>query len=484
MPCNLIRGCPTAIGLLIALSAAWPADAEQPPKPIPSRRPTTMPRSTIASGCWPSGPSSGSTGLAIRRRWSRRSSRTTPCPADYYVPTTSARRPKYPAVICLHILDGNEALTDLVCSVLAGRAFRPSRSSCPTTASAAARGGRKPWPTIPNGSSAPSPRPAKTCGARSICWPRGRRSTRADRHHRHQPRRDHRRHGRRRRAAAAPGGPDPGRRRSAGHHPSCPRNPAARARCSPSSRQQSGRPSKRSSHAVDPLRFAPAVRDRARAGKVLMINAARRRGDSAPVHRETGRGPGHRRSRGLARRVGPLHGDGRIAPALRITADFFAQDLPGGRSGDARARRRRADRSVAAAGSVVAAGRAMLAVEPATGRCHFAELELVGRAPITGRSKGTRAAGPRRAGPVLAALPACPESAKSPWAKAAFPGCSPAGNACWSATKHRRRPRCATAFSDVEPRQWMKLPHVFGPRREPSLAPEMLQQWIDVSERR
>ena len=30
---------------------------------------------------------------------------------------------RYPAVICLHILDGNEALTDLVCSVLASRSI-------------------------------------------------------------------------------------------------------------------------------------------------------------------------------------------------------------------------------------------------------------------------------------------------------------------------------------------------------------------------
>ena len=43
-------------------------------------------------------------------------------PADYYVP--NGIRPggaKRPAVICLHILDGNEPLTDLVCSMLAKR---------------------------------------------------------------------------------------------------------------------------------------------------------------------------------------------------------------------------------------------------------------------------------------------------------------------------------------------------------------------------
>lgn len=42
-------------------------------------------------------------------------------PADYYVPKNLKSGVKYPAVICLHILDGNEPLTDLVCSVLARR---------------------------------------------------------------------------------------------------------------------------------------------------------------------------------------------------------------------------------------------------------------------------------------------------------------------------------------------------------------------------
>ncbi|MCC6126256.1 MAG: prolyl oligopeptidase family serine peptidase [Pirellulales bacterium] len=43
-------------------------------------------------------------------------------PADYYLPDgVKPGDPQRPAVICLHILDGNEALTDLVCSALAAR---------------------------------------------------------------------------------------------------------------------------------------------------------------------------------------------------------------------------------------------------------------------------------------------------------------------------------------------------------------------------
>ncbi|MBN2579828.1 MAG: prolyl oligopeptidase family serine peptidase, partial [Pirellulales bacterium] len=44
-------------------------------------------------------------------------------PAEYFLPDTAAEGTgsKRPAVICLHILDGNEVLTDLVCSTLARR---------------------------------------------------------------------------------------------------------------------------------------------------------------------------------------------------------------------------------------------------------------------------------------------------------------------------------------------------------------------------
>jgi dienelactone hydrolase len=43
-------------------------------------------------------------------------------PAEYFVPDVAeGSGPKRPAVICLHILDGNEVLTDLLCSALARR---------------------------------------------------------------------------------------------------------------------------------------------------------------------------------------------------------------------------------------------------------------------------------------------------------------------------------------------------------------------------
>jgi len=42
-------------------------------------------------------------------------------PANYYMPQGLRSELKYPAVICLHILDGNEQLTDLMCSALAAR---------------------------------------------------------------------------------------------------------------------------------------------------------------------------------------------------------------------------------------------------------------------------------------------------------------------------------------------------------------------------
>ena len=99
-------------------------------------------------------------------------------PADYYLPNgIKPGDPQRPAVICLHILDGNEPLTDLVCSVLASRGIPAISFKLPYygergTAQGAGSAGRR----SRSCSSARSRRRAKTSAARSTCWRRGRRS--------------------------------------------------------------------------------------------------------------------------------------------------------------------------------------------------------------------------------------------------------------------------------------------------------------------
>ncbi len=142
-------------------------------------------------------------------------------PADYYVPNgIRSGDAKRPAVICLHILDGNEPLTDLVCSMLAKRGIPAISFKLPYYGS---RGTAK-------GPQMLAENPKLFAGA-IVAGPRGHPAndrpaglaaggqSRADRHRRHQPGRHHQRHGRRRRAAHSSGGLDPGRRRSADDHP-------------------------------------------------------------------------------------------------------------------------------------------------------------------------------------------------------------------------------------------------------------------------
>ena len=95
-------------------------------------------------------------------------------PADYYLPkSVQPGAAKYPAVICLHILNGDEQLTDLVCSSLATRGIPAISFKLPYYGSRGLSGG-------PN-NLAKDPkmlvRRLRTSAARSICWPHVRRST-------------------------------------------------------------------------------------------------------------------------------------------------------------------------------------------------------------------------------------------------------------------------------------------------------------------
>ena len=114
------------------------------------------------------------------------------------------------------------------------------------------------------------------------------------------------------------------------------------------------------------------------------------------MHGETGQGPGDRRSRGLARWAGALHGHRRVAAALRMTADFFAADLPMGVK-----RVNQLGTEVPSPEGVKSAGQpgtespspeeraplerlvtvlqdamTILAAEPKLGRCHYLDLQL------------------------------------------------------------------------------------------------------------
>ena len=144
------------------------------------------------------------------------------------------------------------------------------------------------------------------------------------------------------------------------------------------------------------MRFAAAVRDRARAGRVLMINASQ---DEVIPRRCTEK---LAEALGIADRVVWLEGLGHytamaeLPRALRITADFFAQDLPEEERDRPRPRSVEPVTPLRRLVGLLHAAAAMLSVEPAPGRCHYAELEFAAagpdRRPIEGHLRLVRGA--------------------------------------------------------------------------------------------
>ena len=123
---------------------------------------------------------------------------------------------------------------------------------------------------------------------------------------------------------------------------------------------------------VDPLRFAPRLRDRAQSGKVLMINAAE---DEVVPRACTEKLAA---ALGIADRVVWLEGLGHYSAvaelprALRATGDFFAKDLPEGLQPNPPRR----DAAFEAVVSLLRQAAEMLSAEPPPGRCHAVDVAI------------------------------------------------------------------------------------------------------------
>ena len=70
-------------------------------------------------------------------------------PADYYVPEGAERGPPRPAVICLHILNGNFELEEMVCRLLASRGIPAILPKLPYYAERSPPGGGRPMEANP-----------------------------------------------------------------------------------------------------------------------------------------------------------------------------------------------------------------------------------------------------------------------------------------------------------------------------------------------
>ncbi|MGO8751330.1 MAG: alpha/beta hydrolase family protein [Thermoguttaceae bacterium] len=137
---------------------------------------------------------------------------------------------------------------------------------------------------------------------------------------------------------------------------------------------------------VDPLHFADRLRDRARLGKVLMVNA----GEDEVIPRACTERLAA--ALGLGGRVQWLDGLGHytamaeLPQVLEEMAAFFAQDLPPGTKLAAPPAGRNPVQVLLA---IAQEGIGMLRTEPAAGHCHLADVEIAatprGAQPITGR---------------------------------------------------------------------------------------------------
>lgn len=100
-------------------------------------------------------------------------------PAEYYLPSgIRPGDPRRPAVICLHILDGNMELVRATCSVLASRGVPAMLFMLPYYGPRAPPGGPQAMAGDPQLFLTALDQAGETSGGRWTFWPRGRRSIR------------------------------------------------------------------------------------------------------------------------------------------------------------------------------------------------------------------------------------------------------------------------------------------------------------------
>jgi dienelactone hydrolase len=226
--------------------------------------------------------------------------------------------------------------------------------------------------------------------------------------------------------------------------------------------------------AVDPLTFAAALRDRARQGKVLMINAA----EDEVIPRACTQSLAD--ALGIGQQVIWYEGLGHytamaaLPRAMQTTADFFARDLPEG------VRREQPAVPIATPQrrvvSVLNQLGGLLVAAPKAGKCHFVDLQLAATLPdgqaIDGELRLIRGSGHqfslRCRAPVVGEVAL--GQGQYPWLasgkRVVFQGVLAADVS----------PRDPLAFADE--RYVMSLRMVSGLLGALVLAPDMLDRWV------
>ena len=259
--------------------------------------------------------------------------------------------PRRPAVICLHILDGNEPLTDLMCSVLAARGIPAISFKLPYYGSrgtakgpealadnpklfvgAIVQAGDDIQRTIDLLASRPEVDPQRI-GITGISMGGIIAATAAGGEPRHPSR-----------------GTDPRRRRPAGDHPPCPRNPPPGRHARPPAAAANAERSRRRSPPAIRCDSPPDSRKLAKDGRVLMINAAEDEVIPRACTEKLAKAIGIGRPSSCGLRAGALHGDGRTCRGAADDGRFLRPRPAAGHSAAARSGGNEADAAGAICG--------------------------------------------------------------------------------------------------------------------------------------
>ena len=245
-------------------------------------------------------------------------------------------------------------------------------------------------------------------------------------------------------------------------------------------------------HAIqeaDPLRHAERLRVRAQSGKVLMINAAR---DEVVPRACTEK---LATALGIGERVHWLDGLGHytalaaLPAVLQATADFFAQDLPPGVTPPAPAVGARSPQATVA--KLLQQAGDLLTAEPKQGCCHLVDIEVSASGKdgkkIAGRVRLIR--GPKPKFSIYCQLPSLGEAslgcAAGPWMAAGqrvvFKGCG-AGVPPASMGDAGGNAAPVDPLAYAEPKQLVKLRVLSGALASVAMAPDILDRWVTITD--
>jgi len=228
--------------------------------------------------------------------------------------------------------------------------------------------------------------------------------------------------------------------------------------------------------ALDPVHVAPALRDRARQGRVLMINVDQDEVIPPSCTQKLAE------ALGIADRVVWLKGLGHytavaeLPRAMQMSGDFFAKGLDeAAPSQAAAAKPAAADRLVALLSQLAA----FINTTPGEGRRHAVDLEIAG-ADAKGKPQSAQFHLVRSAGNRFALRCQLPVVGQVAVGQNAHPWMASGGKRVFLGTKNAQGG--AGPLDHVDPQHLVHLRLISGIAGSIAMAPDLLKQWVEIEE--